>query len=423
MLARRRVQVSATQVPTESETSDILGVGADNDQHARRRPERPLWRSPERWTPRGFATALAPAAIYLCLSELAHLVLDWMAARNGVSPTSAVTSWDGQWFLDLAAGGYDHVPPEMGDAFGRRSAETPLAFFPGYPLLIRVAAQLPGAGLVAGALLVSTVSGLVCAYGLARLGTRVGGSRRTGLVLVALFAATPMSIVLSMAYSEALFCALAVWALVCTLERRWLLAGLFCAAAGTVRPTAAALIAAIWLAAAISVVRRRDGWRPWVSALLAPVGMAAYLGWVGLRTGHWDGWRTLQQRGWDSGFDGGAATLRFSLQLLAVPRTVFELATVWLVAGAVVLFVVAIRNRTPLPLVVYAAGVLVMNLGSTGLMNSKARLLLPAFTLLLPLAVGLAKRRPGTVLTVLAGMAVTSTWFGAYSLTAWPYAI
>jgi hypothetical protein len=73
--------------------------------------------------------------------------------------------------------------------------------------------------------------------------------------------------------------------------------------------------------------------------------------------------------------------------------------------------------------VVYAAGVLVMNLGSNGLMNSKARLLLPAFTLLLPLAVGLAKRRPGTILTVLAGMAAISTWFGAYSITAWPYAI
>ena len=41
-----------------------------------------------------------------------------------------------------------------------------------------------------------------------------GGSRRTGLLLTALFAATPMSVVLSMAYTEALFCALVAWALV-----------------------------------------------------------------------------------------------------------------------------------------------------------------------------------------------------------------
>lgn len=64
-----------------------------------------------------------------------------------------------------------------------------------------------------------------------------------------------------------------------------------------------------------------------------------------------------------------------------------------------------------------------MVLGSDGLMNSKARLLLPAFVLLIPPAIGLARRRPGTAVAVLAGLTVTSAWFGAYSLTIWPYAI
>jgi hypothetical protein len=64
-----------------------------------------------------------------------------------------------------------------------------------------------------------------------------------------------------------------------------------------------------------------------------------------------------------------------------------------------------------------------MDLGANGLMNSKARLLLPAFTLLIPPAMALAKRRPGTVVTVLVGVVVASAWFGAYSLTGWHYAI
>ena len=87
-----------------------------------------------------------------------------------------------------------------------------------------------------------------------------GGSRRAGLLLVALFAAAPMGVVLSMAYTEALFCALAVWALVGVLRGQWLLAGLCSAAAGLVRPTGSALALAVGLAALVAVVaaaRRR----------------------------------------------------------------------------------------------------------------------------------------------------------------------
>ena len=104
--------------------------------------------------------------------------------------------------------------------------ETPLAFFPGYPALVRWVDGLPGVDLIGAAFTVSLVSGVFCAYGLHRLGRRVrGGSREAGLILVALFAASPMAVVLSMTYSEATFCALAAWSLVGVVERRWILAG------------------------------------------------------------------------------------------------------------------------------------------------------------------------------------------------------
>jgi len=75
------------------------------------------------------------------------------------------------------------------------------------------------------------------------------------------------------------------------------------------------------------------------------------------------------------------------------------------------------------PLLVYATLVLVMDLGSNGLMNSKARLLLPAFVLLVPVAIELARRRPVTVLLTLTGLTAVGAWFGSYALTLWPYAI
>jgi hypothetical protein len=56
-------------------------------------------------------------------------------------------------------------------------------------------------------------------------------------------------------------------------------------------------------------------------------------------------------------------------------------------------------------------------------MNSKARLLLPAFTLLIPIAIGLARRRTSTFVVTLSALAVASSWFGAYALTSWGYAI
>jgi hypothetical protein len=404
--------VSATDV-TRAEVADSSAEVAVRDEPA--------------WTVRRVGALLAPALIFLGIRELGLLVLTWMSARNYDSVSEALRSWDGQWFLAIADGGYSGVPDGLVDAFGKRSAETPLAFFPGYPTLVRWFAAIDGPhgiGLVTSALTVTIVSGVVCSYGLVRLGTTIrGGSRWTGLVLVALFAAAPMSIVLSMAYSEAMFCAFAVWSLVGLLERKWVLAGVCCSLAGLVRSTGAALVVAIGIAAVIAIVTRRDGWRPWVGAFLAPLGLLGYLAWVGFQTGEWNGWFALQERGWGTGFDGGAATLKFSLDALADARSVLEVATVALIVLAVLLLVIMIVRKAEWPLIAYAAVVLVMDLTSNGLMNSKARLMLPAFTLLIPVALALAKRKPATTLVTLGGLAVASSWFGAYALTSWGYAI
>lgn len=378
-------------------------------------------RSHTHW--RDLVWLLGPGVAYLAVREIGLLVLDWLASANNKSVTTALTSWDGQWYLGIAAGGYSRVPGTMTDAFGHRTPDTPLAFFPGYPVLVRLVGELPGVGLVAAAFTVTLVCGVACAYGLARLGRQVSGSATVGLILVVLFAASPMAVSLSMAYSEALFCALAVWSLVGVLDRNWLLAGLAAAGTGLVRPTAAALVATVMIAAVVAIVRRRDSFWPWLGLVTAPAGLLGYLGYVAHRTGHLTGWFQLQQQGWNSKFDGGVASVRFAIQVLTTGRSVLEVVTVAVLLAAVALVVISVRQRLAWPLVLYGALVLAMDLGANGLMNSKARLLLPAFTLLVPIAVGLAKRRPGTVIAVLAGVTVASAWFGAYAITAWPYAI
>ncbi|NMI01608.1 hypothetical protein HF526_30560 [Pseudonocardia sp. K10HN5] len=374
------------------------------------------------------AATLAPAVIFALVRGLGVIVLAALAAANDTRLGTALRAWDGEWFLGLAQGGYDGVPPGLADANGMRTAETPLAFFPGYPATTAALRFLTGLPSEAAGVAAATLAGIAAAYGVCRLGRLVpGGSRRVGLIMVALFAGTPMGVVLTMAYSEALFCALAAWSLVGVLSRRWVLAGAMCGLAGLVRPTAAALVLAVGMAALVAVVQRHDGLRPWAGAALAPLGLLGYLGWVAARTGSATGWFDLQNRGWGSRFDGGAATAQFAASVLVSVPSAFEVLTVAVLAGGLVLLAVgvvrAVRGGLPWPLLVYGAGVLIMDVGSNGLMNSKARLLLPAFTLLLPVALGLARRRPATTVATLVAVALGSAWFGAYALTAWQYAI
>jgi len=368
--------------------------------------------------------ALAPAVVYLLVRLAGVGVLAAMAAHDGASLLGELTSWDGRWLLPIAEHGYEGVPADMVDATGHRTPETPLGFFPGYPGLVAAARLLTGGNLVAAGLLVSTAAGVAAAYGLTRLGESVpGGSRRAGLLLTGLFAASPMAVVLSMTYTEALFCALAVWALVGVLREQWMLAGLCAAGAGLVRPTGSSVVAAVGLVALAAVIQRRGGWRPWIAGALAATGALGYVGYVAVRTGVLGGWFVIQREGWGWHLDGGAATARWLAEVLTSSGNVFDLLTVLAMAGSIVLFVLAVVMRMPWPLHVYGGLVLVTTWGTDGLMNSKLRVLLPAFVLLLPVAIGLAGRRRATAVAVVVAAAFASAWFGAYALTIWPYAI
>ncbi len=136
--------------------------------------------------------------------------------------------------------------------------------------------------------------------------------------------------------------------------------------------------------------------------LLAPLGAAGYVLWVGHRTGRGPLGYLDVQAGWRNGFDGGYAFARF----VAEKFTSFPsaLAGAGLVAGVglvVWAYVVCVRQRQPLALLVYAGVVTALALCASSYFGSKPRLLLPAFPLLLPLAVALARRRtPGPALVL-----------------------
>lgn len=80
------------------------------------------------------------------------------------------------------------------------------------------------------------------------------------------------------------------------------------------------------------------------------------------------------------------------------------------------LYVVCVRQRQPLPLLVYAGIVTALALCASSYFGSKPRLLMPAFPLLLPLALALARLRTPRSAVVLGTIAVASSLYGAFWL-------
>jgi hypothetical protein len=211
---------------------------------------------------------------------------------------------------------------------------------------------------------------------------------------VALWAGAPMAIVLTMPYTEGLFVALAAWALVGVLEQKWWLAGVCTVFAGLVRSTALALIAVVVVAAGIAVYRGGRGrWPALACVLAAPLGLLGYWGSVAARTGSLTGWQDIERRGWNVRWDFGAEAKQYLVTNLLTDHSVMQTAVTFLVLGAVALAVLTVTGQVPWPLAVYGIGVVILAIGTAGLPWEKIRFLLPAFTVLIPVAIGLAGRK------------------------------
>ncbi|HEY9316036.1 hypothetical protein [Williamsia sp.] len=400
---------------------------------------------------------IEPIAAFLVIRLIGLLTLQrFDDLRGGFGLGSVLSAWDGKWMLAIAEHGYGGVPLTQTDAQGTRNSDTPYAFFPGYPLLAGAVDKIPGFSPLGAALTVNVFLGAFAAVGVARIGAicceqmqsrpnpprwipaRItnwfsdesddsGATRhskadpaRAGLLLSVFFAAAPMGIVLSMAYTEALFCALAAWALVGVLQERWLLAGTTAMLAGLSRPTAVVLIAVVILAAAL---RYRDGWRAWVAIVISPLGYLAYLAVVWHKTGEPLGWFRIQTEGWNTSIDYGKAAFDFVNFALVNSPEVAPVLTAWIIVITIALAIYSFIERVPWPVSVYGALVVVSIVASSGLMMSRPRLLLPAFVLLVPVAIGLAKRRTSTQVIVVVIVATFSSWFGAHMLTVYPHAM
>jgi hypothetical protein len=363
----------------------------------------------------GALRSAAPALIgYAVVRAVGILVLAlWGHDRNLGLLHNLGHRYDSGWYAGIADHGYDNLDGDPANPW-----HSNMNFFPLLPMLMRVVAAATPLHTPSAGVAVALLSSFAAAWGLYAIGAHVR-DRRTGVMLAIAWGVIPHAVVENMAYTEGLFTALAAWSLYGVLTRRWLTAGGLCLLAGLTRPTAYAIIGVVGLAALLAVIRRRDGWRPWVAMVAAPAGWIGYLAWVANRTGRLDGWFHIQNTGWQMSWDGGQSTVDTAFNSLRESALLDMYVVTFVVVAAIVLLVLALIDRLPWQLLLYSALLLAPALASADYYHSKARYLIPAFPLLLPIATALGRTRTSKAVVVLGWLTLVSAYFGGYLLLVW----
>jgi Gpi18-like mannosyltransferase len=346
------------------------------------------------------------------VSRLVTFVLAYaIAAVSGRSVTEVLTRWDGGWYLAVARRGYpETVAAGVGD-----QAQSTLAFFPGYPLLIQAGTSLTGLSPGLVGVLLSTLAGAATSILLWLLAERVADGKTASRTVV-LFCFFPAAFVLSMVYAEALFLCLAAICLLALIVERWLIAGAAAALASLVRPNGLVLtLCCGW--AAVQAIRQRRSWWPAVAPLLAPTGALAFFGYLQVHTGDWLAYVHTQKRGWDQGFDFGVSNVRTLLAVIASRQFGFYfLMLAACIIGIAVALYVLVRWPLPAPILIYVLGIVGVALLSSNT-TSLPRFLLTAFPVLIPIARCLSDETYPTL--VAASAMLMATLFWTTSLVTW----
>jgi Gpi18-like mannosyltransferase len=316
---------------------------------------------------------------------------------------------DAGWFMLIARDGY---PAHF--LIHHRPAPA-AAFFPVFPLLIRLAGRALGSYL-AGGLVVTVVTGALSAWLVWLVATRVR-DRRVADRAVLLYCLFPGAMAFGMMYSEGVTVTLAAAALLALVTRRWALAGII-GAIGTAEASILFILVPVAGIVALQAIWRRREWASLVAPVLTPLGALAFFGYLGRRYHDYGFWFKTEQSGWGEHIDWGAHNLHLVLWQTAnwwpgYTRTavnVIDAIIIVMLAVTVAGIVVVIAARLPLPLSLYT-----VLLAATFLLSPagpRPRYVLCAF----PLFIGAAAKLPRAVywpvlVISAAGLAFVTDWW------------
>ncbi|MDR1833717.1 MAG: hypothetical protein LBQ92_03580 [Propionibacteriaceae bacterium] len=223
-------------------------------------------------------------------------VAAFVMLTQGRSLGEILANWDAVHFTAIAERGYFN---ELGQV-----DTSQLAFFPGWPLLLRCAGWLGLPLVETGAVLALILSGAAaCAL------YRMYGSTAAIAWMLA-----PMAVFTVVPYTESLFCAAAFWAWERANAKQWWSAGLLAAVAMSAR------VSGLFLIGALAILAFTQGGKalaklarlPWL--LLPTAVLGVYVWYMYLLTGTWTAWFSAQTANWSREFTWPWVSLQHTLE-------------------------------------------------------------------------------------------------------------
>jgi hypothetical protein len=339
-------------------------------------------------TARTLRWALVPLGIGLASRGWAIGAIVWANSRLPQPYGNPFVVWDGLWYRSIATSGY-HATPIV-------DSLRDIAFFPGWPMLMRFATA-PGWPIdVVAPGLANGLFVIACVLLWRVLSDRLGAGVATPTI--ALLAFSPAAYVASFAYSESLFLVLAACAFF--LRGRAVPRALATGAAVATRIAGAALV----LIELVGVITARG--RDRVGHLVvAMAGSAAFAAWWAFLA-----WLTHDPMGFLRGapswpYPSGVDSFRQALSFHEAPQVVA--LGIWIVlVGAS--FVVLRRDRE---LGLYALAILAMTVLPGGFVSSSPRYALSAFPSFAGLALALRGRWTWLAVAAFAALELLFTYW------------
>ena len=353
---------------------------------------------------------LLAAAVALIGTRIRVGVLALVAMVHDENLWDLLNSWDAVHYVKIAEEGYFG----SNSIYDQSRDDSLLAFFPGFPFLIRAMVYLLGTEAADTAIALNVLFSIALAAGVMALAARMGMGKWAQVLSAVVVTSAPMSIVFSMPYTEALFGTLAIWAVVALVDEQWWAAAALIFGAGLVRLTAVDLVAVFAL---MVLLRARKNWKAWAAVVFSVVPLVGYLWWSSSHLKEVGGYFGIQKEHWHSSFDGGKATVIWLWETLTGATNGGYLLSAGVMIAAPVCLVLAWR-RLPLAAWLFSAVLMANVLLSDGIMHSRPRLLLPAVIVLLPWV----KKGASASVAVIA-WALFGAWFSAYMLGVFEWAI
>lgn len=347
---------------------------------------------------------------FIAIRAISLVTLYGLASYRDIDFFRIFRRWDAQWYRRIAEDGYGGV---VLTSDGRELSD--FAFFPLYPMLERWIHKLTSLSFIQSGILISVIASIVATVGIYKCIEKVSTTKAAFYTTI-LWAALPVANVQFLAYSESLFTALAAWSLFFLLRKQWYLAAILASLAGATRPTGIAVAIAV-MAAALLRIRQSGARRSTIFALfISPLGWLGYIYWVGQQVGQWDGYLVVTE-GWGNSIDGGQSFITWWRDLFTDVSPIAAIAVSLGVAALFLLLWAMVRGSLPLPLIAYSASIVLLALITSGYFSSKPRYLLPAFPLLIPIAIWLSHQKSDNRRIVILLMIGFSMSYGAFWLT------